>query len=187
MSNPPPPKVSKKHLFQKGQSGNPAGSKPMPPHIREALKGVADKGVERLKALVDDDTAWGSTGWLDGKTQIKVAEVAIHRAYGAALLDPRATKIASDEDGPALLGHVLRQAYEALREEGGIPEYIKARRADLYVDVTPPSTDATSDRQLTQADDPAAIGTTGHNDVPKIDRAEGQRPETSVRSRTKRP
>ena len=76
MSNPPPPKVNKPHLFQKGQSGNPAGGKPVPPHIREALKGIADGAVARLRALVEDDSAWGSTGWLDGKTQIKVAKPA---------------------------------------------------------------------------------------------------------------
>ncbi|HXS30627.1 MAG TPA: DUF5681 domain-containing protein, partial [Steroidobacteraceae bacterium] len=90
---PGDPSPPRKRGFQAGQSGNPAGRKPLPPAIKEALGTNAAKAIVRIQAMLDDDTAWGAKGWLDGKTQIKVAEVAIHRAYGAAMLDPRATKI----------------------------------------------------------------------------------------------
>lgn len=130
-----------KHLFQPGQSGNPKGRAPRPPEVKEALLAAGNKGILRMKALLDDDTAWGKNGWLDAKDQIKLAEVAIGKAWGPAVVDPRyqgpqGKPTPEDQLEGIGMGHMLRQVYEALKAEGEMPEFINAKRADL-IDVTP--------------------------------------------------
>jgi hypothetical protein len=41
--------------FQKGQSGNPGGRKPIPPEVKEALKAMEPRAVERLRELLESD------------------------------------------------------------------------------------------------------------------------------------
>lgn len=127
--------IMSNHLFKPGQSGNPAGRPKLPPEVKEAMKVNGGKGVERMRQLLDDDTAWGPKGWMDAKTQVKAAETAIKIGYGQQ---------PAVEDGPELnakdFGSVLRQVYEGLKEEGGMAEFIHARKANEHEgmkDVTP--------------------------------------------------
>lgn len=125
------------HLWKPGQSGNPNGRPKLPAEVKEAIKSNGVKGTERMRELLDDDAAWGPKGWLDAKTQVKLAEVAMVRAYGSR-------GAAEDEKGEELsakdFGSVLRQVYESLRDEGGMAEFVNARKANEHQemkDITP--------------------------------------------------
>lgn len=70
--------------FQKGQSGNPAGRRALSVEVREQIHKNAEKGVERLRQLLDDDEAWGKDGWMSGKEQIALAALSMDRGFGRA-------------------------------------------------------------------------------------------------------
>ncbi|SNS57003.1 hypothetical protein [Tropicimonas sediminicola] len=108
----------------KGQSGNPSGRPRMDPQVREAIRQNGVAGVERMRELLDDDTAWGPDGWLDPKVQVQLAETAIVRAFGSHGL-------ANDEHGPTgmELGQLMRSVYETMREDGVLPELLNAEKA----------------------------------------------------------
>ncbi|SNT39883.1 hypothetical protein [Tropicimonas sediminicola] len=109
----------------KGQSGNPSGRPRIDPQVREAIRQNGVAGVERMRELLDDDTAWGPGGWLEPKVQVQLAETAIVRAYGSHAL-------ANDNQAPTgvHLGLVMRSVYETMRAEGVLPELLNAKKAN---------------------------------------------------------
>ena len=104
------------HAWKPGQSGNPAGRPPMPVEVREAIRANGRLGVERMRQLLMDDTAWGPKGWIDAKTQVKLAEVAITKGYGSHPLEHPSAAPGGEGGGST---SVLREVYDALREELG--------------------------------------------------------------------
>lgn len=108
----------------KGQSGNPSGRPRMDPQVREAIRHNGVVGVERMRELLDDDSAWGRDGWLDPKVQVQLAETAIVRAFGGqALANQEFASPGRD------LGLITRSVYEMMRAEGVLPEFLTAQKA----------------------------------------------------------
>jgi hypothetical protein len=126
---PKPPRVLPGHLWKPGQSGNPNGRAKMNDEVKEAIGSNGLKAVERLKALLDDDKAFGKAGWMPVKEQIKVIEVAMHKAYGQAVTDERFGGGGSG-GGPGersdALARVLVGIYEDMRANGAFPEMLNA-------------------------------------------------------------
>lgn len=108
--------------WQKGQSGNPGGRPRMAEGVRQALKENGAKAAERMRSMLEDDTAWGPKGWLDSKTQVKLLDTAIIRGYGSQPADEQA----SLPPGAAMAG-LLRDVYEGIK--GEMPEMRHARPA----------------------------------------------------------
>ncbi len=124
--------------WKKGQSGNPSGRPKMPAELKAALHANGARGMERMRQLLEDDDAWGSDGWMDAKTQVKLAETAIVRAFGA---NPGQIEHGTTAGAES----ILRAAYDALVQSGDLPELLNARRA---VDVTPPDDDEDDEPQV---------------------------------------
>lgn len=108
----------------KGQSGNPSGRPRIDPQVREAIRQNGATGVERMREMLDDDSAWGRDGWLDPKVQVQLAESAIVRAFGNYAL-------ANDDHSPTgmELGRTMRVVYNTMRAEGVLPELLTAQKA----------------------------------------------------------
>lgn len=113
--------------WKPGQSGNPAGRKPLPAEVREAIKSNGEKAVARMNALLSDDEGWGKDGWIDQKVQTRLLEVAMTRAYGT---QPAAPLDGGAMQAGALGQNVLRQVYDMIKAEDQHPEFINAKRAD---------------------------------------------------------
>lgn len=118
-----------------GYSGNPRGRPKMPEAVKEALSGTGAKAIMRLKALIEDDTAWGRQGWLGQDQQLRAIGLAVERAYGKAEITRE-----KEEDSAFTPGQVvdlLDRVYEQLKA----PELRHAMRADEAIDVTPEGDD----------------------------------------------
>ena len=70
--------------FKPGQSGNPRGRRRLSVEVKEAIANNADKAVQRMADLLNDDEAFGKDGWLPPKDQIVLLEKAQDRGYGKA-------------------------------------------------------------------------------------------------------
>lgn len=90
--------------------------------VRQALKENGAKAAERMRSMLEDDTAWGPKGWLDSKTQVKLLDTAIIRGYGSQPADEQAHL----PPGAAMAG-LLRDVYEGIK--GEMPEMRHARPA----------------------------------------------------------
>ncbi|WP_068111231.1 hypothetical protein [Tropicimonas marinistellae] len=99
----------------------------MDPQVRAAIRQNGVTGVERMRELLDDDSAWGRDGWLDPKVQVQLAETAIVRVFGSHAL-------ANDDLAPTGmdLSRTMRAVYDAMRAEGMLPEF---RSAQIATDV----------------------------------------------------
>lgn len=80
-----------KNQWQKGQSGNSAGSKQMDPKIRELIQDTGNKSLERLADLIgideifdrrDPETGKSVQGSWEPKQQIAILALGADRAYG---------------------------------------------------------------------------------------------------------
>jgi hypothetical protein len=67
--------------FQKGQSGNPGGRRPIPSDVKEALRAACPEAVERLVGLLKSQ---------DERVALAAAQTVIERALGRVpqSLDP---------------------------------------------------------------------------------------------------
>ena len=129
-ARPPAERINGK--FAPGVSGNPSGRPSIDPKAREVITANASKGAERMRQLLEDDSGWGPTGWMDAKTQVKLAETAITKAYGQSLTDPKIRALEKQPGEDVGIGTVLRSVYAAMRAEGMVPEFVNARPADEH-------------------------------------------------------
>lgn len=147
----PTPKALPGHLWKPGQSGNPNGRPKLDDSVKEAIGSNGLKAVERLKALLEDDKAFGKAGWMPVKEQIKIIEVAMHKAYGQAVNDERFGGGGANAPGERseALARVLVGIYEDMRANGAFPEMLNALPA---ADVNQAERQALDKLDITDAD-----------------------------------
>ena len=104
-ARPPAERINGK--FAPGVSGNPSGRASIGPKAPEVVTANASKGAERMRQLLEDDSGWGPKGWMDAKTQVKLAETAITKAYGQSLTDPKIRALEEQPGDDVGIGTVL--------------------------------------------------------------------------------
>jgi hypothetical protein len=63
------------YSFQKGQSGNPGGRKPIPPEVKELARAYSEEAIKTLATVMNDKKAPASA-------RVMAANAIIDRAYG---------------------------------------------------------------------------------------------------------
>lgn len=90
------------------------------PDVLKVIRSNAKGAVERLREIIEDDTAWGKDGWLPPNSQVKVAEAAMDRSFGR----PEQVKVDEGAAGARINADSVVGIVEALykRFESALPE-----------------------------------------------------------------
>lgn len=100
-----PANRDKSGRFQKGQSGNPEGRKPLAPELRDMLLPLGEKSVNALKSVLESDTAKDAD-------KLKAAEIVMDRLLGKAT-QPIVADVHTEEK-PVTLAEMMTRARELL-------------------------------------------------------------------------
>ena len=117
----------------KGQSGNPGGRPKLDPSIREAMRENGLRGITRMRQLLDDETAWGQSGWMSDKAQIALASLAMERAFGKPDVSSVAPAIEAEANRPYRPD--LSAIADQLPERRAAAAARKARQRDIEEDL----------------------------------------------------
>jgi hypothetical protein len=104
------PRKPNRGQFQKGQSGNPGGRKPIPADLKEAMRGLSDMATKVLQKAMSESLVKGQPSTRTGI----MAALAVHdRGYGK----PAQTINAKVEGVDASVAHLdaLRDLMDATR------------------------------------------------------------------------
>ena len=104
------PRKPNRGQFQKGQSGNPGGRKPIPADLKEAMRGLSDMATKVLQKSMSESLVKGQPSTRTGI----MAALAVHdRGYGK----PAQTINAKVEGVDASVAHLdaLRNLMDATR------------------------------------------------------------------------
>jgi hypothetical protein len=102
--------------FKKGQSGNPGGRKPIPPELKEAMRGLSDTATKVLKKAMAESLEKGKPST---RTGILAAQAVLDRGYGKPAQTLNA-KIESTDPADVHLEALREFTDPRLRDELGI-------------------------------------------------------------------
>ena len=103
--NMAPANRDKSGRFQKGQSGNPEGRKPLAPELRDMLLPLGEKSVNALKSVLESETAKDAD-------KLRAAEIVMDRLLGKAT-QPIVADVHTEEK-PVTLAEMMTRARELL-------------------------------------------------------------------------